>query len=66
MEELGIGRPSTYAATLATLRDREYITIDKRKLMPEPKGRLVISFLKASSNAMSNMISQRTLKKSST
>lgn len=47
MEELGIGRPSTYAATLATLRDREYITIDKRKLMPEPKGRLVISFLES-------------------
>ncbi|MEN5278208.1 type I DNA topoisomerase [Brucella sp. TWI432] len=47
MEELGIGRPSTYAATLATLRDREYITIDKRKLIPEPKGRLVTSFLES-------------------
>ncbi|MGU3576479.1 type I DNA topoisomerase [Brucellaceae bacterium C25G] len=45
MEELGIGRPSTYAATLATLRDREYITIDKRKLIPEAKGRLVTAFL---------------------
>ncbi len=45
MEELGIGRPSTYAATLATLRDREYVTIDKRKLIPEAKGRLVTAFL---------------------
>lgn len=45
MEELGIGRPSTYAATLATLRDREYITIEKRKLIPEAKGRLVTAFL---------------------
>ncbi|UXN60420.1 type I DNA topoisomerase [Phyllobacterium zundukense] len=47
MEELGIGRPSTYASTLATLRDREYITIDKRKLIPEAKGRLVIAFLES-------------------
>ncbi len=45
MEELGIGRPSTYAATLSTLRDREYVTIDKRKLIPEAKGRLVTAFL---------------------
>jgi DNA topoisomerase-1 len=45
MEELGIGRPSTYASTLATLRDREYVVIDKRRLIPEPKGRLVIAFL---------------------
>ena len=47
MEELGIGRPSTYASTLTTLRDREYVTIDKRKLVPEPKGRLVIAFLES-------------------
>lgn len=47
MEELGIGRPSTYAATLATLRDREYIQIEKRKLIPESKGRLVIAFLES-------------------
>ena len=45
MEELGIGRPSTYAATLATLRDREYVAIDNRKLIPEAKGRLVTAFL---------------------
>ncbi|AJD40857.1 type I DNA topoisomerase [Rhizobium sp. SEMIA 4085] len=47
MEELGIGRPSTYAATLATLRDREYVTIDKRKLIPHSKGRLVTAFLES-------------------
>ena len=47
MEELGIGRPSTYAATLATLRDREYVTIDKRKLIPQAKGRLVTAFLES-------------------
>jgi DNA topoisomerase-1 len=47
MEELGIGRPSTYAATLATLRDREYVTIDKRKLVPHSKGRLVTAFLES-------------------
>ncbi|MDO6963081.1 type I DNA topoisomerase [Rhizobium alvei] len=45
MEELGIGRPSTYAATLATLRDRGYVTIDKRKLIPDAKGRIVTAFL---------------------
>ncbi|PRD41967.1 type I DNA topoisomerase [Phyllobacterium phragmitis] len=47
MEELGIGRPSTYTATLSTLRDREYVAIDKRKLIPEAKGRLVIAFLES-------------------
>lgn len=47
MEELGIGRPSTYAATLKTLEDREYIAIDKRKLIPEAKGRLVTAFLES-------------------
>ncbi|EJF88752.1 type I DNA topoisomerase [Bartonella tamiae] len=45
LEELGIGRPSTYASTLATLRDRDYVTIDKRRLMPEAKGRIVTAFL---------------------
>jgi DNA topoisomerase-1 len=45
MEELGIGRPSTYAATLKTLEDRDYVTIDKRRLFPQAKGRLVTSFL---------------------
>ena len=41
MEELGIGRPSTYTATLKTLEDRDYVTIDKRKLIPQAKGRLL-------------------------
>ncbi len=45
MEELGIGRPSTYSATLSTLRDREYVRLDKRALYPEAKGRLVTAFL---------------------
>ena len=45
MEELGIGRPSTYAATLKTLEDREYVSIDKRRLIPHSRGRLVTAFL---------------------
>jgi DNA topoisomerase-1 len=47
MEELGIGRPSTYAATLATLRDREYVSIDKKRLVPSDKGRIVTAFLES-------------------
>ena len=47
MEDLGIGRPSTYSATLATLRDREYVRLDKKKLVPEDKGRLVTAFLES-------------------
>jgi DNA topoisomerase-1 len=47
MEELGIGRPSTYAATLATLRDREYVSVDKKRLVPSDKGRLVTAFLQS-------------------
>jgi DNA topoisomerase-1 len=47
MEELGIGRPSTYSATLAVLRDREYVKVDKKKLVPEDKGRLVVAFLES-------------------
>lgn len=47
MEELGIGRPSTYASTLGVLRDREYVRLDKKRLMPEDKGRLVVAFLKS-------------------
>ncbi len=47
MEELGIGRPSTYASTLKVLRDREYVLFDKRRLIPEDKGRLVIAFLES-------------------
>jgi len=47
MEELGIGRPSTYASTLGTLAAREYVVIDKRRLFPQAKGRLVTSFLES-------------------
>jgi len=45
MEELGIGRPSTYASILAVLRDREYVRMDKNRFVPEDKGRLVTAFL---------------------
>ena len=47
MEELGIGRPSTYTAILKTLEDRDYVAIDKRKLVPQPKGRLLSAFLES-------------------
>ncbi|MEQ1651940.1 MAG: type I DNA topoisomerase [Hyphomicrobium sp.] len=47
MEELGIGRPSTYASTMAVLVDRDYVKIDKKRLVPEDKGRLVIAFLES-------------------
>ncbi|KQP68740.1 type I DNA topoisomerase [Methylobacterium sp. Leaf112] len=47
MEELGIGRPSTYAAILQTLRDREYVKIEKKRLVAEDKGRLVTGFLES-------------------
>ncbi|HEV2559052.1 MAG TPA: type I DNA topoisomerase [Microvirga sp.] len=47
MEELGIGRPSTYAAILQTLRDREYVKIEKKRLVPEDKGRIVVAFLES-------------------
>ena len=47
MEELGIGRPSTYATTMNVLRDREYVRLDKKRLYPEDKGRLVTAFLES-------------------
>ena len=47
MEELGIGRPSTYAATLAVLRERDYVRMEKKQLIPEDKGRLVTAFLES-------------------
>ena len=37
MEELGIGRPSTYAATISVLRDRDYVRLEKRALIPEDR-----------------------------
>jgi DNA topoisomerase-1 len=45
MEELGIGRPSTYASIVTTIQDREYVTKDKNRLIPEDKGRIVTIFL---------------------
>ncbi len=47
LEELGIGRPSTYTAILKTLEDRDYVTIDKRRLIPQAKGRLLSAFLES-------------------
>src|SRR6202023_1528822 len=45
MEELGIGRPSTYASILQVLKDRKYVRLDKRRLVPEDRGRIVVAFL---------------------
>ena len=45
MEELGIGRPSTYAPILAVLKDRGYVRIERKRLVPEDKGRVVVAFL---------------------
>jgi DNA topoisomerase-1 len=45
LEELGIGRPSTYASILQVLQDRNYVRLDKRRFMPEDRGRLVTAFL---------------------
>jgi DNA topoisomerase-1 len=47
LEELGIGRPSTYASILQVLQDREYVRLDKRRFIPEDRGRLVTAFLMA-------------------
>ncbi|HEX3483931.1 MAG TPA: type I DNA topoisomerase [Micropepsaceae bacterium] len=45
LEELGIGRPSTYASILSTLRDRAYVRMDRNRFIPEDKGRIVTAFL---------------------
>ena len=45
LEELGIGRPSTYASIITVLQDRKYVRIDKRRFIPEDRGRLVTAFL---------------------
>lgn len=45
LEELGIGRPSTYASILQVLRDRDYVTMDKKRFIPEDRGRVVTTFL---------------------
>jgi len=45
MEELGIGRPSTYASILQVLQDRSYVRLDKKRFIPEDRGRMVTAFL---------------------
>ena len=45
LEELGIGRPSTYASIMQVLQDREYVRLEKRRFLPEDRGRLVTAFL---------------------
>jgi DNA topoisomerase-1 len=47
LEELGIGRPSTYASILQVLKDRKYVRLEKRRLYPEDRGRIVVSFLES-------------------
>jgi len=47
MEELGIGRPSTYASILQVLKDRGYVRLEKKRLMPEDKGRVLTAFLES-------------------
>ena len=46
LEELGIGRPSTYASILSVLRERAYVRMDRNRFVPEDKGRIVTGFLK--------------------
>ncbi len=45
MEELGIGRPSTYASIISVLQDREYVRIEKKRFISEDRGKIVIAFL---------------------
>jgi DNA topoisomerase-1 len=45
LEELGIGRPSTYASIISVLQDRNYVRLDKRRFIPEDRGRVVTAFL---------------------
>ncbi len=47
LEELGIGRPSTYASILQVLKDRKYVRLEKRRLHPEDRGRIVVAFLES-------------------
>ncbi|MGQ0526552.1 MAG: type I DNA topoisomerase [Alphaproteobacteria bacterium] len=45
LEELGIGRPSTYASIMQVLRDRDYVTLENRRFIPQDRGRIVTTFL---------------------
>ena len=45
LEELGIGRPSTYASILTVLQDRNYVRLESRRFIPEDRGRVVTAFL---------------------
>ncbi|MEW4567278.1 type I DNA topoisomerase [Tautonia sp. JC769] len=45
MEELGIGRPSTYASIISILQDRDYVKLESKRFFPEPRGRVVTAFL---------------------
>ncbi|SNB55385.1 DNA topoisomerase I [Arboricoccus pini] len=45
LEELGIGRPSTYASIISVLQDRQYVKLEQRRFVPEDRGRLVTAFL---------------------
>lgn len=45
LEELGIGRPSTYASIIQVLQDRDYVTLEQRRFTPHDRGRVVTSFL---------------------
>jgi len=47
MEELGIGRPSTYASIIGVLQDREYVVLERKRFVPQDRGRLVTAFLEA-------------------
>ena len=67
LEELGIGRPSTYASIMQVLQDRDYVRLDKKRFIPEDRGRIVTTFLENYLQATtSNMISPPNWKKSST
>ncbi|MDE0050551.1 MAG: type I DNA topoisomerase [Rhodospirillales bacterium] len=47
LEELGIGRPSTYASIISVLQDRSYVRLEKRRFVPEDRGRIVTVFLES-------------------
>jgi DNA topoisomerase I len=57
MEELGIGRPSTYASIIQVLQERDYVRLDRKRFVPEDRGRLVIASSRISSSATSSTIS---------